>query len=300
MIRPLRITQPYCLGSAREPAGSYFEEEEGDMESVVHSVELPTGVTLQYVEQGDPAGIPVLLLHGASDSWRSFEPVLPHLPSSIRAFALTQRGHGDASRPPAGYRYVDYAADLGAIMDVIGLRSALIVGHSMGRAIAQRFAIDFPGRTLGLVLIGAFDGEARNPVVVELDETVSTLTDPVDVGFVREFQVSTLGQPVPPAFLDAVVHESLKLPAWVWREVFAGIREDDVAAEFGKISVPTLVISGDRDSFAPPDMLEARVRDVAVARLQVYHGAGHALHWEEPARFAADLAAFTESLKCRG
>ena len=270
------------------------------MGSVVHSVELPTGVTLQYVEQGDPAGIPVLLLHGATDSWRSFEPVLPHLPSSIRAFALTQRGHGDASRPPAGYRYVDYAADLVAIMDVIGLRSALIVGHSMGRAIAQRFAIDFPGRTLGLVLIGAFDGEAHNPVVVELDETVSTLTDPVDVGFVREFQVSTLGQPVPPAFLDIVVHESLKLPAWVWREVFAGIREDDVAAEFGKISVPTLVISGDRDGFAPPDMLEARVRDVAVARLQVYHGAGHALHWEEPARFAADLAAFTESLKCRG
>ena len=67
------------------------------MGSVVHSVELPTGVTLQYVEQGDPAGIPVLLLHGATDSWRSFEPVLPHLPSSIRAFALTQRGHGDAA-----------------------------------------------------------------------------------------------------------------------------------------------------------------------------------------------------------
>jgi pimeloyl-ACP methyl ester carboxylesterase len=47
-------------------------------------------------------------------------------------------------------------------------------------------------------------------------------------------------------------------------------------------------------------MLEARVRDVAVARLLVYHGAGHALHWEEPAQFAADLAAFTESLKYRG
>jgi len=37
-----------------------------------------------------------------------------------------------------------------------------------------------------------------------------------------------------------------------------------------------------------------------VARLLVYHGAGHALHWEEPARFAADLAAFTESVTCRG
>ena len=50
----------------------------------------------------------------------------------------------------------------------------------MGRAIAQRFAIDYPERTLGLVLMGAFGGEARNPVVVEIEEAVSMLTDPVD------------------------------------------------------------------------------------------------------------------------
>lgn len=150
------------------------------------------------------------------------------------------------------------------------------------------------------MLIGAFDGEARNPVVAEIEEAVSTLRDPIDVGFVREFQVSTLAQPVPPAFLETVVQESLKLPAWVWREVFAGLREDDAAAELGKISAPTLVISGDRDGFAVPDVLEARIQDVAGARLVVYHGAGHALHWEEPARFAADLAAFAHTLKSRG
>lgn len=107
-------------------------------------------------------------------------------------------------------------------------------------------------------------------------------------------------QSIPPAFLETVVQESLKLPAWVWREVFAKIREDDVAAELGKISVPTLVISGNRDGFAAPDMLEEPARDIPGARLVVYHGAGHALHWEEPARFAADLAAFTEGLECRG
>src|SRR5690606_18356586 len=144
----------------------------------------------QYVEQGNDSGVPVLLLHGATDSWRSFEPVLPHLPASIHAFALTQRGHGDASRPPTGYRYTDFAADLAAFMDAVGLGSAVVVGHSMGRAIAQRFAIDHPGRTLGLVLMGAFAGEARNPAVIEIEEALATLTDPLDAGFVREFQVS--------------------------------------------------------------------------------------------------------------
>jgi pimeloyl-ACP methyl ester carboxylesterase len=66
------------------------------MVSIMKSVELPNGVRLPYVEQGDPSGVPVLLLHGITDSWYSFEPVLPHLPESIHAFALTQRGHGDA------------------------------------------------------------------------------------------------------------------------------------------------------------------------------------------------------------
>src|SRR5215218_9009180 len=72
------------------------------------SVRLATGVTLPYVEQGDPTGVPVVLLHGITDSWRSYEPVLPYLPDSIHAFAPTQRGHGDSDRPATGYRFEDF------------------------------------------------------------------------------------------------------------------------------------------------------------------------------------------------
>ncbi len=54
-------------------------------EPTIKSVELPNGIRLPYAESGDPAGTPVLLLHGYTDSWRSFEPVLPHLPGSLRA-----------------------------------------------------------------------------------------------------------------------------------------------------------------------------------------------------------------------
>ena len=79
------------------------------MTPAIKCVELPNRVKLPYVEQGDSSGVPVLLLHGVTDSWRSFERVLPHLPASIRAFALTQRGHGDADRPAAGYGPHDFA-----------------------------------------------------------------------------------------------------------------------------------------------------------------------------------------------
>ena len=133
----------------------------------IKPVELFNRVTLQYVEQGDPSGVPEVLLHGVTDSWRSFEPVLPHLPESIHAFALTQRGHGDADRPASGFRPRDFAADLAAFMDALDHGQAVIVGHSMGSYAAQRFAMDHPGRTLGLVLVGSFTNWRDNPAVAE-------------------------------------------------------------------------------------------------------------------------------------
>src|SRR5688572_17327432 len=74
---------------------------------LIQFVELSTNVRLEYVEQGDPAGVPVICLHGSTDSWHSFEPVLPLLPASLHVFSLTQRGHGDSDRPESGYRLRD-------------------------------------------------------------------------------------------------------------------------------------------------------------------------------------------------
>lgn len=89
------------------------------MAHVIKSVELPSKVVLLYVEQGIISGIPILFLHAVADSWHSFERLLPHLPESIHAIALTQRGHGDASRPEKGYRPCDFAADLLAFMEIL-------------------------------------------------------------------------------------------------------------------------------------------------------------------------------------
>ena len=167
------------------------------MTTVMKSVELPNRVKLPYVEQGDPSGIPMVLLHGITDSWYSFEPLLPHLPQSIHAFALSQRGHGDADRPAEGYRFDDFEGDVAAFMDALNIGQAVVVGHSMGRSVAQRFALDYPECTLGLGLVGSVTTWRGNPGLVELwDSVVSTLTDPIDPGFVREFQESTLARPV--------------------------------------------------------------------------------------------------------
>jgi pimeloyl-ACP methyl ester carboxylesterase len=64
----------------------------------------------------------------------------------VRAYALSQRGHGDADRPETGYRPQDFASDVAEFLTAVGVQKAVIVGHSMGSLIAQRFAIDHPGR----------------------------------------------------------------------------------------------------------------------------------------------------------
>jgi non-heme chloroperoxidase len=259
-------------------------------------VRLSTGMRLPYVEQGDPSGIPVVLLHGYVDSWRSFERVLPQLPESLHVFALSQRGHGDASRPSGGYRIADFAADLMGFMDAVGLESVIIVGHSLGSAVGQRFAMDQPARTRGLVFIGATTTWRGNPVMNEVWEAVSVLTDPIDPVFVREFQESTLARPVPPMFLETIIDESLKVPALVWREAWRTIVENDHAAELRTIAIPTLLTWGDQDGMSPRDQQDALLASIAGSRLEIYEGTGHALHWEEPERFAADLVAFVADL----
>lgn len=135
------------------------------MPSSIQSVALPTGVTPQYVAQEDPSGVPVLLLHGLSDSWRSFEHVLPHLPASVYAVAPSQRGHGDSGRPAEGYAYSDFATDVAALLDALQIESAIVVGHSLGSSIAKRFAIDYPDRTRGVVLVGSLNNWPANPAV---------------------------------------------------------------------------------------------------------------------------------------
>ena len=261
----------------------------------VRVIELSDGVRLQYVEQGDPSGTPVLFLHGMTDSWRSFELVLPHLPPWFRALAVSQRGHGDSSRPAEGYHPDDFTGDVAAFVDRLGMERPVIVGHSMGSVVAQLVAARSPDRARGLVLAGAFPGYRGNRVVADLVDAVTRLADPVDPAFVREFQESTIARPIPAWYLDTVIAESLKLPARVWHAAFNGLLALD-AIPVSAIVAPTLVVWGDRDAVAGRVDQDALVAGIRGARLTVYEGTGHALHWEEPARFAADVAAFVASV----
>jgi non-heme chloroperoxidase len=259
-------------------------------------IRLSTGITVEAVEHGDPDGTPLVALHGVSDSWRSFAPVLPHLPPTLRVIAISQRGHGDSEKPVGGYAPRDFAADVVALLDSFALPAAFVLGHSMGATHAMRFALDYPARCRGLLLAGAFARFKDKPDLVTFwRDGVQALADPVDAEFVRAFQLETVARPIDAAFIDLVVAESLKLPARVWHAAFDGFMDDAITPELPRIDAPTLLLHGAHDSFAIDRDQTALLEAIAGARLVRYADAGHALHWEEPARFAADVAAFVSA-----
>jgi non-heme chloroperoxidase len=255
------------------------------------TVSLATGVRLHYGEQGEPAGEPIILLHGYSDSWFSFSRVLELVNRKYRVFALDQRGHGESDRPPDGYGMPDLAADVLAFMDARSLRKATIVGHSMGSFVAQHVAARAPEQVAGLVLVGSA-ATCRNDVMFELQRAVNALRDPVPEKFARDFQVSTVFHSVPEAFMERAIQESLRLPARVWHAVVAGMVASDATAPLGEIQAPTLALSGDRDSIFSRLEQESLASALPNAVLKIYPQTGHAPHWERPEEFVRDLEDF--------
>jgi non-heme chloroperoxidase len=257
-------------------------------------IRVRSGLEMEYFEQGDRSGVPVVMLHGFTDSCRSFEPVLEHLPLSIRALSLSQRGHGETDRPPSDYHPAFFVTDVIAFLDALEIDRAVVVGHCMGGVIAERVAIAHPGRVVALAMLAAPASVAANPVIQDFWAQVAELRDPIDAAFAREFQESTLAQPVPEARLEMMVEESLKVPARVWRSVLSGLFQVENGPYRPRITVPTLIIWGDRDAFIPGSDVEAIRAGIPHAELLVYAGAGHAMHWETPARVARDIVGFVE------
>jgi non-heme chloroperoxidase len=259
------------------------------------SIDLPGRVTLRIVERGDARGPAVVLLHGFADSWRSFERVLPHFPPSLHVVAVSQRGHGDSGRPEEGYGVPDLSADLVALLDALAIERAVIAGHSMGSAVALRFAIDHPERARSVVLIGAAASLRATPEArAYWDGELAKLTDPIPRDFLRSFVEQSFVKSVPREPVEAMIDESAKVPLRVWRAVFEARwrAEGDYAAELPAIRTPTLILWGDRDPRYPRSEQDALLAEIQGSRLAVFEGAGHMLHVEEPERCAREIVGF--------
>ena len=279
-----------------QPAPGHATHSVGATEATTESprvsrIRLRSGVALEVTEVGRADATPVLFLHGYTDSRLSFSRLVPLLPSDVRAIIPSQRGHGNSDRPSCCYRPEDFAKDAIELLDALGIPAATVVGHSMGSFVAMRMALTAPERVTRLVLIGS-GYSAQIPSVKEFSEAVGKLTDPLPVEFVREFQQSTIGEPVPAQFFEQVISESMKVPARVWRDALNGLVAAPTVGDLTRIRVPTLIVWGDKDAIFDRSLQERLQLAIAGSTLQVYEGIGHSPIWERPDRVASDLKAF--------
>jgi pimeloyl-ACP methyl ester carboxylesterase len=257
-----------------------------------YQITVGPAMELDVGETGPQEGRPVILLHGLSDSWPSYLPLMAEMPKDLRLIAVSLRSHGNSTKPAGAYSLADMAGDVLSLMDALGLGQADIVGHSLGSTVAQKLAEIAPHRVAGLTLIGAFLRMGGNPAVIGLwDEAIAPMSDPVGPGFVRDFQESAVGPDTPRPIIERAVSESMKLRAGDWKSALAAGMSADLTHALVRFSGPTLILHGQLDDFCLAEE-QAELSHCPRRRLISHANWGHSPHWERPAEAASAIATF--------
>jgi pimeloyl-ACP methyl ester carboxylesterase len=262
----------------------------------VTAVRISTGITLSCAGWSGPEPT-LVLLPGPIDSWRSYRRVLELLPRSLGVVALSQRGHGESDKPQTGYHVEDFASDVLPFLDAVDVQRAVIVGHSGSCLVARRVALDHADRVAGLVLEASPTTLKGNAALDSfIDTTVSGLTDPIDWTLARSFIADTSSDELPAPLLDELTTDLLKVPAAVWKQTFRGLQVYDDTAELERITVPALLVWGSADGLVTRSMQDDLAARIPDAKLRIYEGVGHTPRWEDPTRFATDVAHFVKGI----
>lgn len=262
--------------------------------SLKKEVRLSNGIRLAYVEAGDPNGDPLLLLHGFTDSSRSFSPMVPYL-SGYRLLIPDQRGHGASDAPECCYGSSQFAYDARLFLDALGVKHAAVAGHSLGSMVAISLAADHPERVSKVILIGS---TALVPVKRGdwLYDNAVALKGPLDPStqFAKDWHPANQPTPVDPAFAKAVNDELLRIPVHVWHGVMRELASVPVGRHAADVKAPVLVLSGGKDPLFPAEHHQSLLKAFPQAKARVFPELGHNPNWEKPQDVAAEMTAFLD------
>jgi pimeloyl-ACP methyl ester carboxylesterase len=263
--------------------------------SLKKEVRLPNGLRMAYVEAGDPAGKPLLLLHGYTDTSRSWSLLVPHL-AKYRLLIPDQRGHGASEAPDCCYSTSQFAFDAKLFLDALGVERAGIAGHSLGSMVAIAFAAEYPDRVSKIALIGS---TALVPVKRGdwLFDQTAVLKWPLDrhSEFMREWHPANQPTAVDRAFADAAMEEILVISPHVWRGVMRELAYVPVGRHASDVRAPALILSGGKDPLFPPEHHASLVKAFPGAESHVFPELGHNAPWEAPADVGERLARFFDA-----
>lgn len=255
------------------------------------------GIHYSFHEGGDVRRLPVILIHGAGGNHLYWPPEVRRLAGYGRAvtyhyrvFALDLPGHGKSSG--VGLQSInDYVRSVVNFMDAVGLWRSVIVGHSMGGAIAQTLALDHAERVAGLGLIGT--GARLRVAQILLDNTANATTFSLAVQMINEWAFGPQADPHLKALAAKRMAETR--PA-VLHGDFLACDAFDVMDRLSEIRVPTLIICGTEDKLTPLTYSKILAAHIPDAALQTVEAAGHMVMLEEPRRVAGALTVFLKTV----
>ncbi len=269
--------------------------------SDVKTAEL-NSVTLAYREIG--SGHPLLLINGFAspmDTWNP--PVLSLLAQAFRVIVFDNRGTGYSTASGEPFSIPLFAADTAALMDILGITRAHILGLSMGASIAQELVLAHPDRVERLVLAaGTCGGPEMIPVRKETwDRLVDKSGSPEELAD-RMFSVL-----FPKEWL--AMHDPWQYCPEVHETTTEEIAARQEAAFFGwsgswerlpKIRCPALVITGSDDYVIPPENSRILASRIPGSRLAEIPGAGHGIQYQCPQDFADTVIRFLQGRSISG
>lgn len=260
------------------------------------------GINLYYEESG--SGVPILLIHEFADDIRGWEPQIAHFGRWYRCIAYNARGFPPSDVPGAvsDYSQMRAVSDAITVLDHLGIEKAHIVGLSMGGFCALHFGLNHPDRALSLVVGGCGYGAEPGKKDQFRAEALMTAKSFAELGMDETSKRYSVGptrvqfQNKDPRGWEAFAARLASHDATGCALTMRGVQAErpslyDLVDDMTKLTVPTLIVSGDEDEpCLDPGLLMKRT--IASSALVLYPRTGHACNLEEPELFNKSLHDF--------
>ena len=259
------------------------------------------GAQLNVRDRG--TGQPVVFIHGVMCSGQLFQGQLDRFSSEYRVIVPDLRGHGESEKTPDGHTVANYARDMRALFQELGVERPVLVGWSMGAMVAFEYMEQFgQDGVAGLVIVdqppsdfawgdgyefGMFTPEALREAVEEIQTELA--------GVAGGWAELMLHEPTPE--LTALLVEQIrKVPPAVGTSILVNQTLQDYRALLPKIEVPTLVLFGGDDKATNPEAGRWMANVLPDARFHIFDRSSHCPFIEEPDAFNDVLQGFLEEV----
>jgi pimeloyl-ACP methyl ester carboxylesterase len=239
-----------------------------------------------YVDDGGHGGLPVIFLHsfaGDSSHWAS---QLDHLRHHRRALAIDLRGHGKSARPRDGdYSIRAFVRDLEVVVGELKLQRFVLVGHSLGAAVANAYAGEHPRRVAGLVLVGA---AGKLPAEAGA-KAVASLESGYEQAMRRQMERETAE--AQPHVRTQLLTQVGQMPREDAIAIARALFKHDPLPAFDRYKGPRLLL------YASATDVEGGLHNArADARQKAFEGTSHWPHLDKPKEFNLALDEFLASI----